>query len=302
MRSVNVWGVGIGKGLRVLTLVALLALGLSACGGSDDGGASDEQGVEAAIETALTSSDPSACAGSRTIAFMEETTSKDGTAAERECEQSVKTRDGLPDAVTVSKIEIDGEEASAEVAIEGGDGDGMVLEVALVEEDGNWKIDDFTGLVRLDRDRLISRIVGEIEKQGVGTQAEIACFSEALGELPKSEFERVVLDDGEEVVTELSEDCEESAEAEEELLEPVEPEPEREQEVEAEEPANYPRPVQQNFLSSCLATSGSNFAGCECSLEAFEARYSLADLQRAEANLASGELRRMVEYAEAACG
>jgi DNA-binding transcriptional MerR regulator len=310
---VAVWGGGIAKGLRAFVPLLLVSVGLSACGGGD--GANDERKVEEAIEFALTSTDPSACGEYRTVAFMEETTSATGAAAERECEESVKSRASLPDSVTVSKIEIEDGEASAEVAFEGGDGDGLVLNVVLVEDEGSWKIDDFTGVAGVDRDRLVARIVKQLEKQGMSARG-VRCMADGLSKLPPAELERAVFGEGDRVATGIAEDCEASARAEqlaaktereEERQEQAELEAEEEAEEqerlerEAEQPAGYPRAVQQNFLSSCLATSGSNFEGCECTLEQIEARYSLSDLMRAEANLASGEMREMIEYALAAC-
>lgn len=63
----------------------------------------------------------------------------------------------------------------------------------------------------------------------------------------------------------------------------------------------FPVAVQNNYLESCLATSGSNFAVCECSLTVLEENYSVRDIQQAEANIASGRMREMVETAITGC-
>jgi hypothetical protein len=288
-------------GRRPLAALVLLvlALGISACGG--DSGESDEEQVEAAIKTALTSTDPSACGESRTINYMEETGDSTGAVAERECEEDVASREGLPSSVTVSKVEIEDGKATAEVALEGGDPDGLVVNVALVEEDGSWKVDEFTDLARLDRDRFTARIEGEFEKEGLGPP-EVRCLVAGLDELPESEFEELVLGAGEETITEISEQCEAEIEAEQVTAE-AEREIEQEElaEIEAEEPAEYPRAVQQNFLKSCLATSGSDFATCECALDALEADYTVKEIEQAEANIASGRMREIAESAFIAC-
>lgn len=270
------------------TLVAaLVVLGLAGCGwgGSDGEGESDDQKVKTTIKAALTSTGAAACAESRTIAFMEETSSETGAAAERECEKSVQRGEGLPDTVAISKIKVDGEEATAEVAFQGGDGDGLVLDVALVEEDGTWKVNEFLGVARLDRDRFVNRIIEGVEREGAATTAQLRCLSGALHELSDPQFERAVLGGGNSLTDEIIEECEEAGG------------PEPEPEVLPE----YPRAVQQNFLNSCLEGSGSNFAACECTLEALELEYPVEELQAAEENLADGRAREMLEYAALAC-
>lgn len=313
MAALAVWGVSKKSGRQALAalMFLILVLGISACGGGDSG-ESDEEQVEAAIETALTSTDPSACGESRTIAFMEETGKSTGAKAERECEETVASREGLPDSVTISKIEVEDGEATAEVTFKGGDGDGLVMDVALVEDDGSWKIDDFTGLARLDRDRFTARIESQFKEDGLGP-TEVRCLIGLMNELPQAEFEQLALGGDEEEITKLTDQCEAKiesdrvnakAERQAEKEEEAELEAELDEElaeIEAEEPASYPRSVQQAFLATCLASSGSNFNVCECSLESLEANYTAKELEQAEANIASGRLREMIEQTAAAC-
>lgn len=292
-------------GRRALAALVLLvlALGVSACGGGGSG-ESDEEQVEATIKTALTSTDPSACGESRTLDYMEEIGNSTGAKAERECEEDVASRENLPNSVTVSKIEVEDGKATAEVAFEGGEPDGLVVNVALVEEDGKWKINEFTDLARLDRDRFTAKIEAAFRKEGLGPP-EVRCLIAGLDKLPQDEFEEIVLSGGGDVVTKIANHCEDeieinrtTAKFEREL---EEEEAEEEAEIEAEEPAEYPRAVQQNFMKSCLATSGSKFAICECSLAALEESYTVKEIQQAEANLASGRMREIVESAFAGC-
>jgi hypothetical protein len=289
----------IGRRPLAALVLLILALGIAACGGGS--GESDEEQVEAVIKTALTSTDPSACGESRTIDFMEETGESTGAKAERECEEDVASRENLPSSVKVTKIEVEDGKATAEVHFEGGDPDGLVVNVVLVEEDGNWKIDDFTDLAGLDRDRFTARIERAFKHEGLGP-LEVRCLVAALDKLPEDEFEEIALGGDEEAITEISERCETeiaaeqvSAKAEREEL------AEFEEELEAEAPAEYPRAVKQNFLKSCLATSGSDFATCECTLAALESNYTVQEIQQAEANIASGRMREMVESAVSAC-
>jgi hypothetical protein len=312
MRSLSVWGDS-RTGRQALTALVLLvlALAISACGGGE-GGESDEEQVEAAIKTALTSTDPSACGESRTIAYMEEVGKSTGAAAERECEEAVASRENLPSSVTISKVEVDGEEATAEVAMEGGEPDGLVVTVALVEEDGSWKIDDFTDLARLDRERFTAKIEAEFVKGGLGP-TEVRCLVAALDDLPQGEFEELALSADEKKINQISSRCEAEIKAdrqtaaEERELEREAAKEEREieqeelAEIEAEEPEPYPRLVQQNFLQTCLSSSGAAFDACECALDFLESNYTVEELQQAENNLASGRLRDMVESALSIC-
>jgi len=302
MRPVSVWGVSTRTGRRALAALVflILALGLAACGGVS--GESDEEQVEAAIKTALTSTDPSACGESRTMDFMEETGESTGAKAERECEEAVASRDNLPNSVTVSKVEVEDGKATAEVAFEGGDPDGLAVNVVLVEDDGSWKIDDFTDLAGLDRERFTARIERAFEKEGLG-RPEVRCLIAALDKLPQAEFEEIALSEDEKAITGISEKCEAKLEVEQATAK-AERELEQEElaEIEAEAAEyEYPRAVKQNFLKSCLATSGSDFATCECSLAALESNYTVKEIQQAEANIASGKMREIVESAFAAC-
>lgn len=285
--------------LAALVLL-VLALGISACGGGS--GESDEEQVEAAIKTALTSTDPSACGESRTIDFMEETSDSTGAEAERECEKAVVSRENLPTSVTVSKVKVEDGKATAEVAFKGGDPDGLVVNVVLVEDNGNWKIDDFTDLAGLDRERFTARIERAFEKEGLGPP-EVRCLIAALDKLSQAAFEEIALSEDEKAITKISDQCEGELEVERATAK-AERELEQEElaEIEAEAAEyEYPRAVKQNFLKSCLATSGSDFATCECSLAALESNYTVKEIQQAEANIASGRMREMIETAFTEC-
>jgi hypothetical protein len=291
-----------GRWAPTALVLLVLALGISACGGGGSG-ESDEEQVEAAIKTALTSTDPSACGESRTIDFMEETGDSTGAEAERECEKAVASRDNLPNSVKVSKVEVEDGNATAAVHFEGGDPDGLVVNVVLIEEDGSWKIDDFTDLAGLDRERFTARIERAFEKEGLG-RPEVRCLITALDKLPQAEFEEIALSEDEKAITGISEKCEGELEVERATAK-AERELEQEElaEIEAEAAEyEYPRAVKQNFLKSCLATSGSDFATCECSLAALESSYTVKEIQQAEANIASGKMREIVESAFAECG
>jgi len=301
-----VWGVSKKFGQQALAALVLLvlALGISACGGGD--GESDEEKIEKTIEVAWTEPGPEACGESRTIAYMEDLSDAKGEEAEADCEESVADRENMPTAVAVSKIEVGDEGATAEVAMTGGEQDGLVVKMALVEEDGTWKIDEVVELVSLDRESFTGKIEDEFRKEGLEAP-EIRCLVSKIDQFSQSDFEQLALGEDEAAVNRISVQCENSLEAEaEEEFEPATGAEEDLEEAlsELEEESGsveYPRSVQNNYLESCLATSGSNFAVCECSLAVLEENYSVGDIQQAEANIASGRMREMVETAILGC-
>lgn len=196
------------KKLHLALLPALLlafALGLAACGG---GGESDEDKIASTIETAATSSDPAVCDKTQTISFMEQTTGSSGKDAEKECEAETKSADDNPDSVTVSEVKVDGDSATANAEFKGGSFDAQTLELALVEEDGDWKLDELSGFAKFDADSLVSSFAEQIENEP-GIEPETAsCFVEGFEGLSDSELESVVLEDNTEVFGEIAESCE----------------------------------------------------------------------------------------------
>jgi hypothetical protein len=198
--------------LRKLHLVLLpalllaLALGLAACGG---GGESDEDKIASTIENAATSTDPAVCGETQTLNFMEQTTSASGKEAEKACEKETEEEgDNDPDSVEVSKVEADGGKATADAAFNGGTFDGQTLEIALVEEDGDWKLDELTGFAKFNAEGLVNAFAEQIEKEPSIEPETASCLVEGIEELPDSELESVVIENNTQVFGELAESCE----------------------------------------------------------------------------------------------
>jgi hypothetical protein len=194
--------------LHLLLLPAvLLALGfgLVACGGSDE---SDEDAVIETIETSAMSSDPADCKALSTIAFLEQTEFEQGDAAIESCEKSADETENDPDSVEVSKVQVDGSNATANVAFVGGPYDGQVLSVALVEEDGTWKMDELTSFVTFDQDHLAQSFQEGVTSGSNALPDEVgACLGEELSELSKAEFEDLILGGEPQPLVELVESC-----------------------------------------------------------------------------------------------
>jgi hypothetical protein len=196
------------KKLHLLLLpAAILALvfGLVACGGSDE---SDEDKIVETIETSATSTDPAVCEETQTLAFIEQTTGSSGKEAKKQCEEEAEDGENQPDSVTVSEVEVDGGSATANAEFKGGSLDAQTLEVALVEEDGNWKLDELTGFAEFNADGLVKAFAEQIEKEPEVDPETAQCFVEGIEELSDSELEGVVIDNNTEVFGEIAEGCE----------------------------------------------------------------------------------------------
>lgn len=188
-------------------LLLLSALALAACGGggSDSG---DEEAIEAAIVRSATTADPANCTEIETQAFAEQSSDDDGAAAVKECEKEAKDPSNNAKTVKVTKIKVDGSEASADAAIVGGGFDGQTISVSLVEEDGVWKLDQLTGFAKLDTARL-AQIFGEkLEETGELTPRQTSCIVEGVEAASKEKAEELVLSGSSDPLVELAEGCE----------------------------------------------------------------------------------------------
>jgi ABC-type glycerol-3-phosphate transport system substrate-binding protein len=185
--------------------ILVLALGLAACGG---GGESDEDKIADAIETAATSTDPAVCGETQTLAFMEQSSSSSGKEAEKECEKEAKAGEGQPDSVSVTEINVDGETATANAAFKGGIFDAQTLELALVEEDGDWKLDKLTGFAKFDPESLVNSFAEQIEKEPELEPEMASCLIEGIEELSNSELESVIVENNTEAFGEIAKGCE----------------------------------------------------------------------------------------------
>ena len=186
--------------LPVFAIVAALAL--IACGSSE----SDEDKIVNVIETSAVSTDPASCEEFSTQAFMEQSTSASGKEAVEKCEEDAEETNGDPKEVTVDEVEVEGSGATADVAFVGGNLGGQAVTVALVEEEGDWKLDRIESFVKFDKGKLLGALTEGFEESEV--EAPLAeCIVEALEESSDEELEELVLSGGEEGFVELAEEC-----------------------------------------------------------------------------------------------
>jgi ABC-type glycerol-3-phosphate transport system substrate-binding protein len=195
------------KTYLVLSLLLLAAaLALAACGGSSGGG--EEAKIEEAIEESATSSDPSKCTELQTATFNENESGQKGAAATKACEEETEAKENEAETVTVSNVKVNGESATAEVEVEGTGLNGQSVEVEVVEEGGNWKLNKFLGFTKFDASSLAEVLEKELSKQE-GVSAKLAkCVSEGVSELSQSDAESMVFEKDLKPVEEIAQNCE----------------------------------------------------------------------------------------------
>jgi hypothetical protein len=196
------------KKLHLLLLpaaVLALAFGLIACGGSDE---SDEDKVVETIETSATSDDPADCKEFATQKFMEQTESEKGAQAVKSCEEEAEDTQGDPESVDVSSVSVSSSKATADVAFNGGNFDGQALTVALIEEDGGWKLDEVKGFAKFDQERLAESFETLFESGEEPIEPRVVdCMGEVFRELSKPEFEELLFGGSQQPIIEIAEGC-----------------------------------------------------------------------------------------------
>ena len=187
-----------------LALLALAALAVSACGG---GGSSAEDEVTEVIEQAATTKDPSNCTELQTLRFTEQNTGEKGKVAIKRCEESAKEEEQAEEA-KVSNVSVDGEKASAEVEFIGGSLGSQTLEVALVKEDGAWKLDQIEGFANYDGKALEEIFLKRFKESPEGlSKQQYTCIAEGIGKASTAEAETMFLSGSSTKIEELAKSC-----------------------------------------------------------------------------------------------
>jgi hypothetical protein len=192
---------------RILVPLALLvaaALTLTACGG----GSSDEDKITETIETVATTSDPGNCTELETQTFVEQNTTEKGKAAVKTCEAEAEAGEEEAEGANVSNVSVDGSKATAEVEFEGGSLGAQSLEVALAEEDGNWKVDKIEGFAAYDGKALGEAFEKQFEEEpGELTPAQAECISGRIAAASQAEAEELFLSGSPDKIIELAQGC-----------------------------------------------------------------------------------------------
>jgi predicted small secreted protein len=186
-------------------LLILSALVLSACGGG--GGSGDESQIEEAIETSATSADPSNCTKFETLKFDEQGAQVEGAAAIKACEKEAKEPEEKAESVEVSNIEVNGSKASAEAAITGGGFDGQTLEVNLVKDGEQWKLDELAGFAKLDQSKVVAALAKQFEGDKSVNKEIATCIENGFEEASQAEVEELLLSGSSKPIEELAAGC-----------------------------------------------------------------------------------------------
>nr|MDQ3935477.1 hypothetical protein [Actinomycetota bacterium] len=128
----------IGAVLAVVVVGVILALVLG--GGGDDDGGGDEEQVRDAIEQVAVSKDPEDCDKLYTEGYLQKATLQTGSAAFDACREVAKENKGT--GVEIEEVEVTGDRAEAKATPEGGRFDGEDIEVFMVKDGDDWKLDD----------------------------------------------------------------------------------------------------------------------------------------------------------------
>ena len=188
-----------------LALLVLAALVLTACGG---GSSSDEDKITETIETAATTNDPKNCTELETLSFVEQNTTEKGKAAVKACEKEAEAGEEEAEGANVSNVSVNGSKATAEAEFEGGSLGSQSLEVELVEEDGNWKLDQIAGFANYDGKALGEAFEKQFEEEpGELSPAQAKCISGKVAGLSQAEAEEVFFGGSPEPIIELAQSC-----------------------------------------------------------------------------------------------
>lgn len=191
------------KRLLLPCILILSALALAACGssGSDDGE------IEEVIETSATTTNPADCKMLNTRQFMEQTTQESGQAALKECEEEAKKGEGAKSA-EVSAVEVDGSDATAEVALGGGNLDGQTLEVALVKDGDQWKLNEVVEFTQFNQAKLVGSLEESLSEASSEIDPEFAeCVIKAFKQGSQKEVEDLLFGNSPQALEGVFETC-----------------------------------------------------------------------------------------------
>jgi hypothetical protein len=194
----------LSKRLLLLPCVLLVsAVLLSACGGGDG----DQSKIEENIETSVTSNDPADCRKLETQKFMEQTSQESGKAAQKKCEEEAEQGEGAK-SVKVATVEVDGSTATAEAALTGSVFNGQTVEVELIKDGDQWKLNEAVKFTKFDQGKLVESFEKELAKNASEVSPRFAaCFIKAFKEADQAEIEAMIFGGNAKAFEEIAEGC-----------------------------------------------------------------------------------------------
>jgi len=183
--------------------VAVLVLALAACGGGGD----DEGDIADVIQTSLKSTDPANCTKLATQQFVNQTDFSTGEQAIKECQDAAADTSDNPDSVEVTQIEVDGDNAAANVSFTGGSFGGSTLAVALVKDGEGWKLDKITDIVNLDVATFKQAFADRVAASGDASAQVKACITQAIQGASADQIKQALLGGTEQDLITLFSQC-----------------------------------------------------------------------------------------------
>lgn len=198
------------RSARFGLLPALLvpAVLLTACGGGDDSSSGDSARITDAIRNISIGSDPGACTEFATPRFLEQTEAERGDAAVDSCKQDqVDTADD-PTAVETTAIKVEGDSATATTAFTGGTFDGQSLDLSLIEDDGEWKVDRIEDVPNLDVKKFAGAIEASVHRGSDPLNSEEAkCIGDQVRKAGSDQLTQIILDGDSDALGALIQAC-----------------------------------------------------------------------------------------------
>lgn len=174
--------------LFAFSVLALASVALAACGSGNN----DQSDITSVIKHAATSGDPAACTKDQTLHFTEQTFGGGrGQSAVQSCEKDAAS--SKSSSADVSNVKVSGNTATADVALTGAALDGQTVNVGLVKEGGQWKLDSFKGFTKFDRAKLIASFLPQLLKDP-NIVKRAACVKQQLNGATDQQLEAVFLD------------------------------------------------------------------------------------------------------------
>jgi hypothetical protein len=171
--------------------LALATAALSACGSSNDNSADNDQ-ITATITKSATSGDPAVCTELQTPAFNAQTSGGNGNGdPTKACEK--QAADTAAKTVDVTNIKIDGDKATADVAATGSILDGQTIEVGLVKEGSQWKLDKVDSFTAFNRDAFIKGFEALVTKDPKTPASVATCIQQKAQSATDEQLQAVIL-------------------------------------------------------------------------------------------------------------
>jgi len=187
--------------LFAISALVLAALLLVACGNSD------EDQITDVIKTSVKSTDPADCTKLQTTKFLQQTELAVGPDALKQCQDDSANTSDDPDSVDVKDINVDGDNATANVTFHGGSFDGSTFTVALIKDGDQWKLDKITDIPTFDLQSFVRGVTDRLLAAGKTPQSVISCISNAVTKVGADQIKQILISGDSSQLTALFAPC-----------------------------------------------------------------------------------------------